>query len=435
MDCVRRHCKRLLGFYLSLHLLAVCSPLSALEPCKDQVSQELCVKIGQMLIVGFGGLKQDDKGNILWQDPNGTKFSENSIIARQLKDLQIGGVILFNRPYRNNKTGKFIKDRNIQSPAQLKKLTADLQAFSKKQQKSTQDNLPLLISIDQEGGIVNRLPTELGFSQTTLIPEAFGNNEARAKSPNSKKNAQAQTREYADTMAAELSNMNINVNFAPCLDLNLEPINVILGGRGRCFSDNPEIVANQATQFIQAFQAKGIIPTLKHFPGHGSSLEDTHKGLVDVTESYQKEKELWPYQHLIDQGYQSIIMTTHVINGQIDRSQCKPGDKEDPKTWCPGTMSYATITGLLREKLGFKGLIVSDDMTMGAITNEYNLDLALEKSINAGVDMFIIANSGINETETVINTIAQLIKAGKIKEAQIERAYQNIVTLKKGIKK
>ena len=174
-----------------------------------------------------------------------------------------------------------------------------------------------------------------------------------------------------------------------------------------------------------------IIPVLKHFPGHGSPLGDSHIGLVDATNTYQKDKELQPYYRLTAEGYDGMVMTTHVINGQIDQTQCKAGLKTDRSTWCPGTMSKKTLTDLLRNKMGFRGLIVSDDMTMGAIAREYDLRGAFKNSINAGVDIFIVANNYQDQTDEIINTIARLVKDGDIKRETIDAAYGRIFNFKK----
>lgn len=408
------------------------------QACETQLSVNVCAKIAQMLIVGFGGYSQDDKtGQVTWDDINHITFNEKSNIARDIAQ-HIGGVVLYTQQNRDILTGQFRRDSNIQSPQQLEKLNRDLQAYAAKVQWP--DELPLLITIDQEGGIVDRLPSALGFHQhqTVLFPLALGVNEELGFSdPVKRSKALQDTYQYALQMANELVANHVNVNFAPDVDVNTNPLNPIIGGKGRSFSANPEIVADQAWQFVQAFHIKGLIPVLKHFPGHGSSTGDSHEGLVDVTNTYDAGKELEPYRILLQKGYVDPIMTTHVINGQIDRSQCKKGLPEDPATWCPGTLSYKTLTVKLRGELGFKGVIISDDLTMGGITHyyapldfEHALPLILEKAINAGVDMFIIANHDNDYTQKVINTIGQLVKDGKIKVEQIEEANKRIVTLK-----
>lgn len=154
-----------------------------------------------------------------------------------------------------------------------------------------------------------------------------------------------------------------------------------------------------------------------------------------MTKDFEMDKELLPYQNLIQSGFQDMIMISHVINGQIDKTQCRAGNINDSTTWCPGTMSYATVARLLRDKLGFKGVIISDDMTMGAIANEYPLEIALEKAINAGVDVFIFANNYEYETEKAVNTIAKLVKEEKIKIERIEESYKRVTELKIRLKR
>ncbi len=399
------------------------------QACRQIADQQLCDEIGQMLIVGFGGGKQDDNGKILWNDKDSARFTKSSIIAKHIANNHIGGVILYHIPIRDVKTGTFIRDRNIQNPAQVTKLNQDLQNYNNQIRKSRGlEPLPLFISVDQEGGRIDRLPTAQGFSVVTLLPQAFGLKEELA---GKKETALKEAYTYAKNLAQELSATHFNLNFAPVVDVNINPTNPIIGGLGRSFSSNPKIVVDQAEQFIRAFGERGIIPTLKHFPGHGSSSSDTHVGLVDVTRTYQKEKELHPYKKLIEGGYDGMVMTTHVINGQIDQTQCKAGSKDDPTTWCPGTMSEKALAGLLRGEMGFKGIIVSDDMTMGAIANEYPLSESLKKAINAGVDIFIVANIHADQTEEVINTIAQLVKNGDVKREKIDEIYARILNFKK----
>jgi beta-N-acetylhexosaminidase len=407
---------------------------TSLPPCKNQLSSKVCAKIGQMLIIGFGGLKQE-KGVITWEDPNGINFNEKSLIAKHMRELNIGGVIIFEKPYRNEVTKTFIRDRNVHNPEQLTLLTDKLKAYSTLiQKKNHLSVLPLLITVDQEGGMVNRLPTDRGFNFETVIPQALGAEEERILSiKQPKKNALVKTYLYASHMANQLYKLHFNVNFFPTLDININPLNPIIGGKGRSFSANPHIVTDQGWEFVKAFHKNGIISSLKHFPGHGSSSLDTHEGMVDVTDSYQKEKELLPFRLLIKYGYEDLIMTTHVINGQIDKTQCKGGPKDDHTTWCPATMSHVTLTKLLRQQLGFKGVIISDDMSMGAIANEYPLEVSLEKSINAGVDMFIISNNDADHTEEIVNTIAKLVKEGKINISRIDDAYTHIVKIKRRI--
>ncbi|MCD6039802.1 MAG: glycosyl hydrolase [Gammaproteobacteria bacterium] len=406
--------------------------------CETQLPAPMCAEIAQMLVVGFGGYLQDDQtGEMKWNDSHNMIFDEKSNISSDIR-RHVGGVILYSKQNRDTLTGQIKRGTNIQSPSQLEQLNRNLQAYASKVQRPNE--LPLIIAVDQEGGLVDRLPSELGFHkhQIMILPQALGANEELGFSdPVKRSQAMQATYHYALQLADELAAYHINVNFAPAVDVNINPLNPIIGARGRSFSANPEVVADQAWQFVQALHAKGIMAVLKHFPGHGSSTDDSHDGIVDVTNTYDMSKELEPYRILLQKGYEDPIMTAHLINGQLDKTQCKKGATDDASTWCPGTLSYKTLTGKLRGDLGFKGIIISDDLTMGAMTRyyapldfEHALPLLLEKAINAGVDMFIISNHDGDYTQQVINTIGQLVKDGKVKASQIEEANKRIISLK-----
>lgn len=419
---------RALSIFACITCLHLFCSTAAATTCETILSKNQCFKIGQMMIVGFGGLKQQ-QGKITWQDVNGATFKEDSNIAKNIKDLHVGGVIFFEKPFFNEVTGRFLQDRNIQNPTQVRTLIDSLQSYNTKVNKQAK---PLIVSVDEEGGMVERLPFSRGFSQRYPIPQSYGANEERFANNKQRQQSLLQTRKIATAMAKELADLHFNVDFAPSVDVNINPLNPIIGAMGRSFSADPKIVVSQAQQFINAFHAQGIIPVIKHFPGHGSTSKDSHEGLV-ITTDYIKDKELLPYRELIQRGYHDIIMTTHVINGRIDKTQCKLGAKNDPSTWCPATLSYATLTELLRNQLGFKGVIVSDDMMMGAIAKQYSLEAALEKGINAGIDMFIISNNDADNTDAMITTIARLVKSGRVKMSRIDEAYNRIVTLKQKI--
>jgi beta-N-acetylhexosaminidase len=414
------------SFLVSLLLISHVS-FAALPACNTIINQAICNKIGQMLIVGFGGNLQTDRAKTLYDDPDGTVFKTNSRVAKTIKNDHIGGVILFSQPIMNVKTGEMIRQRNIENPKQVAALNQSLQAYNTQtRQKQGLSRLPLVISIDEEGGEIDRLPATLGFINKTQIPQSFG---ALAKNnlPRAKKEAAA----FATLIAKELKSLHFNVNFAPVVDVNVNPTNPIIGARGRSLSANPKWVSAIALAQIKAYKANGILPVIKHFPGHGSSTADSHLGLVDVTKTYQKQKELYPYRELIKKHFGGLIMTTHVINGQIDRTQCRRGPKSDPQTWCPGTLSYQTLTKLLRKKLHYHGVIISDDMTMKAIEGQYPLKDTLANGINAGIDMIIISNNQADQTQKIIDTIAMLVKNGHIPRATINTAFKRIVKMKR----
>jgi len=340
-------------------------------------------KIGQMLILGF----------------RGTEVNESSDIVKKIKKYNLGGVILFDW---DAPAKQF--PRNIIDPDQTKKLVADLKSLA---------SPSLFVAIDAEGGLINRLKEKYGFVN---IPSA---QEMGKEDPE-------KTKENALIIAQELSGLGINIDFAPVVDVNVNPDNPVIGGLERSFSQDPEKTALYASKFIEGLHEKNIIPAIKHFPGHGSSTEDSHLGLVDVTDTYIEE-ELIPYQILIEQGYSDMVMTAHIVNRNIDPD-------------FPATLSPLFIEKILRENLGFKGVVVSDDMNMGAIVDNYGFDEALIKAIQAGCDLLIISNNGneYNEkaAEEAMEIIFQAVKKGELSEERINESYERIQELKKkyGIK-
>jgi beta-N-acetylhexosaminidase len=215
--------------------------------------------------------------------------------------------------------------------------------------------------------------------------------------------------------------MKINLNFAPSVDLNINPENPIIGKMERSFSSDPQIVTDNVRIWVNEHKKCGIISSLKHFPGHGSSKTDTHLGLTDVTDTWT-EAELLPYKTLIHEGVCDMVMTSHVFNSKLDPEY-------------PATMSKAILTGILREQLGYKGVIVTDDMAMGAIVEQYSFEEALEKTVNAGADILILSNNGKEYDPEVakkaIDIIYQFVSEGKIQKQTIEDAYNRIMALKK----
>ena len=343
-----------------------------------QANVSLDIKIGQMLLVGFRGLSVNNK----------------SPIIRDIKNLHLGGVILFDYDL----TLKSSK-RNIKSPKQVKKLVEQLQAASR---------IPLFIAIDQEGGKIRRLKEKFGFPRT-VSAQYLG-----------KKNDLALTYKHATKMAKTLANLGINFNFAPVVDLNINSNNPVIGKLERSFSADPEIVTNHALEFIRAHYEQGVLCALKHFPGHGSSTNDSHLGLVDVTNTWV-ESELEPYRSIIQLDQANAIMTAHVFNRHYDPDY-------------PATLSKRMITNLLRTELQYNGVIVSDDMQMKAITKHYRFEYAIQATLEAGIDIIVIGNNLKYEKDIAARTIAvikQLIQEGKLSEERIDESYRRIQRLKR----
>lgn len=353
-----------------------------LEAPAAPAAGSLEAKIGQMIMVGF----------------RGAEISAESKIAQDIKDFNLGGVILFDYdiPSKN-------PVRNIINFGQTKKLIGDLKNFSNGQ--------PLLVAVDAEGGRVNRLKPEFGFAQ---IPSAQSLE---------KLDGSMALENYWD-LAKQLADLGFNVNFAPVVDLNLNPQNPVIGGLERSYSKKPAIVSTLAKSMIAAHKSFGIITSLKHFPGHGSSKNDSHQGLVDITKTYQ-EIELAPYESLIKDAAVDSVMTAHVINRNIDPNY-------------PATLSPEFIEIILRQKLGFDGVVFSDDMQMGAIVDNYEFEDAIVRAINAGCDILVFSNNGAEYDENVAkrarDTILSAVNDNRISPARIERSYSRIMKLKEKLK-
>lgn len=335
-----------------------------------QAEPNIDFKIGQMVMTNFAGL---------------TAHAE---IQRLIRDFSLGGVLLFENNFSTAAAPKM----------SLQKLTADLQRIS---------STPLLIAIDQEGGAVNRLKEKYGFPPFHSA-QYFGD-----------RNDTKLTQSAARTMAASLESVGINHNFAPVVDVNVNPANPVVGANKRCYSSDPNIVAEQAAAFIRAHREKYIITTLKHFPGHGSSTSDSHKGVTDVSNTWTTA-ELVPYKKLIEQNLVDSIMTAHIYNANLDETY-------------PASLSHKTITTLLRGKLGFHGVVISDDLLMGAIKNEFSLEESIQLAINAGNDILLFTTIADNLIPRVINIVKTHIKNGVITKERIDASYKRIKQLKQNI--
>ncbi|MBY0433733.1 MAG: hypothetical protein K2U26_06455, partial [Cyclobacteriaceae bacterium] len=226
---------------------------------------------------------------------------------------------------------------------------------------------------------------------------------------------------YAESIASNLAGLGFNVNFAPSVDLGVNKENTVIYKVGRSFSANPDSVVLLAQEYIKAHRRFGVITSPKHFPGHGSSMADTHFGLADVTKTWTPD-ELVPYQRLIGSGYADAIMTSHIVNMQLD-----------PRGY-PGTLSSRILDSLLRKKIGWDGVIFSDDMQMQAITKHYSLEETIKLAINAGVDIMCfsnnIASSEARTVDKVHSIIRALVEKGEIKPERIDQSFTRILRLK-----
>ena len=368
------------GLALLLLLLSALAPACQLLNSKDAAaSLTLEQAVGQMLLVGFRGETVEEPA------------------AALLRDIQPGGVILFDRDGPSG--GELV--RNITSREQLQALTGQLQE---------QANLPYFIAIDAEGGYVNRLKEKYGFTLKVPTAQKLGARPA------------AETAALAGQLADEMRAVGLNWNLAPVVDVNVNPESPAIGAIERSFSPDPAIVAAHAHAFSDAMRQRQVIPTLKHFPGHGSATGDTHRGVADVTATYNRELELAPYRELINGGYADAIMTAHIVNRNLDAAAR------------PATLSPAIINGLLRQELGFAGVVVSDDMQMAAIVAEYGPEEAAIAAVQAGVDVILLANQqGDYDRQRVYrvrDALLQAVADGALTEERIYQSAARILALK-----
>ena len=336
--------------------------------------------IGQMILVGFRGLALE---------------AENPIVA-DIRDRKIGGVVLFDYDVPSQSPV-----RNVESPRQVKALIDSLRGLAA---------VPLFIAVDQEGGRVSRLKEKFGFPATVSQKYLGSLDDA------------AITRKYAETEATVLAEAGFNLNFAPVVDLDVNPANPVIGGIERSFSADPAIVVKHALEVIRAYRAAGVLTTLKHFPGHGSSRSDSHLGFTDVTETWS-QTELEPYRKIVETGLCDAVMTAHVFQAGLD-----------PKY--PATLSRPVIQSLLREKLGFDGLVISDDMQMKAISANFGLKEAIVRAVEAGVDLLTFANNSVFDpavARTAVVILKEAVSDGTIPIERIKRSADRIQRLKKRI--
>lgn len=352
-------------------------------------SMTLEEKLGQMIMPDFRYWGKDSQGK------NIPFTSMNEQVAGIIKKYHLGGIILFKE--------------NVPGTAQTTRLVYDLQKAAK---------TPLMITIDQEGGLVTRLQTgtnmpgnmALGAADNVKITEKVGK-----------------------AIGEELKALGINVNFAPVLDVNVNPDNPVIGIRS--FGGFPDLVAKQGSAFIKGLQSTGVAATAKHFPGHGDTANDTHLGVSVVDHSLEElhSIDLVPFKKAIVDGI-DMIMTAHVTVPAIDNDKAI-SKKDGKEVGIPATLSKKILTELLREELGFKGVIVTDAMNMKAISDHFGKTEAVIKTINSGTDIVLMPVSVWNssaeaELEIMFNTLINSVKDGTIPESRITESAKRIITIK-----
>ncbi|MFC2947295.1 beta-N-acetylhexosaminidase [Virgibacillus sediminis] len=332
-------------------------------------------EIGQMLMPDFR----------TWDGENVTEMLPE--IEQLVQDYHLGGIILFRE--------------NVVTTEQTARLVAAYQEASEK--------YGLLMAIDQEGGIVTRLQSGTDMPGNMAL--------GATRSPElSEKVGQA--------IGEELQALGINMNLAPVMDVNNNPDNPVIGVRS--FGESPELVAELGVAFTKGLQNAGVATTAKHFPGHGDTAVDSHLGLPEVP--HEKERlldvELYPFQQAMDAGIDAI-MTAHVTFPNIDDTTVI-SEKDGSEIALPATLSHKVLTELMREEMGFNGVIITDALNMNAISDHFGPVDAVIRAVKAGTDI-ILMPVGLEE---VADGIRDAVRAGEISEQRIEASARRILQLK-----
>ncbi|MCX0355266.1 beta-N-acetylhexosaminidase [Clostridium perfringens] len=348
------------------------SKSSSKQPSKDLIQEKidnmsLDEKIGQLVISGVESTSID------------------TTIQDFIQKKYIGGVILFSR--------------NVSTAQQVLNLTNSIKDTNKS------NKIPLFISVDEEGGLVSRLPKEfIKLPKNSYIGEI----------DNPKFSY-----DIGKSIGKELSSLGYNMDFAPVMDINSNPKNPVIGARS--FGNNEKIVSELGIETMKGLQSENIIPVIKHFPGHGDTSVDSHIGLPIVNNDLNRLKnfELVPFKSAINNGA-DVVMVSHILLSKLDNQY-------------PASLSSKIITDLLRNQLNFMGVIITDDMTMGAISKNYGIGDAAVKSLLAGSDIILVCHEYDNVNK-VLDSIKLAVKNNVISEQRINQSLYRILSLKEKYK-
>ncbi|WP_462410907.1 glycoside hydrolase family 3 protein [Neobacillus sp. Marseille-QA0830] len=332
-------------------------------------------KVGQMLMPDFR----------TWQGQNVTVMNDE--MAKLVSDYHLGGVILF----RENT------------------VTADQTARLVSAYQDAAEKYAMLISIDQEGGIITRLQTGTDFPGNMALGAA---------------RSVKLTEKVGKAIGEELSALGINMDFGPVLDTNNNPDNPVIGVRS--FGEDPKLVAKLGNAYMRGLHETGIVSTAKHFPGHGDTAVDSHIGLPEVPHDIVRLKkvELYPFQKAMDAGIDAV-MTAHVTFPKVDDTKAI-SKKDGSEITIPATLSHKVITGLMREEMGYNGVIVTDALNMGAIAEHFGPVDAAIRAVKAGADILLMPVG----VEDVANGLYEAIHSGEIPIDRVEQSVKRILTLK-----
>ncbi|NLY46722.1 MAG: beta-N-acetylhexosaminidase [Tissierella sp.] len=336
-------------------------PIVEVDKIQEQLDHmTLEEKVGQLLVVGFEGTELDDS------------------TREYIQDLGVGGLIFF--------------ARNIHSKEQVSTLVEDINNIS---------NIPLFLAIDEEGGIVSRLPKEYKKLPDSI---SIGNT-----------NDTDLAFDYGQLLGNRVRSIGLNLNFAPVMDIHSNPSNPVIGKRS--FGTTAEVVSEMGINVAKGIKNTNVIPSIKHFPGHGDTSTDSHIELPMIDKSLDdiRNFELIPFKAAIDQDIE-MIMSAHILIPSIDEEY-------------PATLSKKILGDLLRDEMGYEGVIISDDMTMGAIVNNYSLEEASIDFLQAGGDILLVCH-GVDSPRLVFDEIMKSIEIGELTQKEIDTKVYRILQLK-----
>ena len=397
--------KRMKSVLCGALALSMCIPMSMTAMHAEATSRvdeilagmTIDQKIGKMIMPDFR----------MWQAEGEDAQSDmtvlNDEVAEIIDQYDFGGVILF--------------AENVKETEQTLKLTTDMQNAAITNEAGNGD-IPLLITIDQEGGIVYRL------GSGTALP---GNMAIGAT------NSEEDARLAGEIIGRELSALGINVNFAPVFDTNNNPNNPVIGLRS--ISSDPQRVARLGVPMMQGMQEYNIATAAKHFPGHGDTATDSHTGLPLVDKSYEELKnlELIPFQAAVDNGV-DMLMTAHIQYPQVE-TDTVTSKADGSEIYVPATLSDDIITGIVREDMGFDGVVVTDAMNMDAISTNFGESEAVIMAIQADVDICLMptilrSKADMAKMDQIIADVKAALEDGTITEDMLNDSVKRILTLK-----
>ncbi|WP_226704251.1 glycoside hydrolase family 3 N-terminal domain-containing protein [Microbulbifer elongatus] len=326
-------------------------------------------------------------------------------LAAMIRDTDLGGIILF--------------ADNLEHSAQIVKLNRALQGAA----AQSRSGLPLLIGIDQEGGRVNRLPRDeaAAFAGNMAIGATYAREGDRFASAT------------AEVMAEQLQALGFNVNFAPTLDVNSNPENPVINVRS--YSETPEVVADLGSASVAAFQRRGVAATVKHFPGHGDTSVDSHTGLPRVERSLEQAQaiDLLPFRQVIQNAQPALTMTAHIQYPSLDTTMLTSSSGE--QMLAPATLSHRILSGILREEMGYEGVIVTDSLNMAGISDYFTPEEAVVKTFAAGADIALMPikiryPEDLGQLGSLIDRVVVAVEVGELSLDELDTSVARVKSLK-----